>query len=58
MPFKELHSESFDYYAETIVKPSFPDMTRGQLEAIVITLRKEKEILERELKAAELAKKE
>ena len=45
--------ERFDYYEATMFEP-FQNITRAQLEAIVITLRKEKEILERELKSKQI----
>ena len=45
--------ERFDYYEATEVEP-FQDMTRAQLEAMVLCLRKEKEILERELKSKQI----
>jgi len=45
--------ELFDYYEATTFEP-FQDMTRAQLEAMVITFRKEKEILERELKSKQI----
>ena len=46
-------SEPFDYYEATTVEP-FQDKTRAQLEDMVVTLRKEKEILERELKSKQI----
>ena len=46
-------AELFDYYEPTTVEP-FQDMTRAQLEAMVITLQKEKEILNRELKSKQI----
>ena len=45
--------QRFDYYEATTVEP-FQDKTRAQLEAMVITLRKEKEILDRELKSKQI----
>lgn len=46
-------AERFDYYEATPTEP-FQDKTRVQLEAMVITLRKEKEILNRELKSKQI----
>ena len=45
--------EEFDYYEATTVEP-FQDKTRAQLEAMMITLRKEMEILNRELKSKQI----
>ena len=41
--------ERFDYYEATTLEP-FQDLTRAQLEVMVITLRKEKEIVVAERK--------
>jgi len=46
-------AESFDYYEFTPVD-RLSNKTRAQLESMVITLRKEKEILERELKSKQI----
>ncbi|HUX47334.1 MAG TPA: hypothetical protein VMV58_04915 [Desulfosporosinus sp.] len=52
-PEPPYEAERFDYYEATTVEP-FQNMTRAQFETMVITLRKEMEILNRELKSKQI----